>query len=122
VFSKNSVASIELVPGYGVREDAHFGDKVKNRSRVAKDLLRARTGHETDVVTRAIIDLGMQLGLEVVAEGVETDVELAKLQAIGCKLGQGYLFAPPRADSVPPLFRGPVQAAFRDLLQPVLKG
>jgi diguanylate cyclase (GGDEF)-like protein/PAS domain S-box-containing protein len=85
-------------------------------------LLRARTEHETDVVMRAIIDLGMQLGLEVVAEGVETDVELAKLQAIGCKLGQGYLFAPPRAsDSVPPLFRGPVQEAFRELLQPVPK-
>jgi PAS domain S-box-containing protein len=83
-------------------------------------LLRARTEHETDVVMRAIIDLGRQLGLEVVAEGVETDVELAKLQAIGCKLGQGYLFAPPRAsDSVPPLFRGPVQAAFRELLQPL---
>jgi PAS domain S-box-containing protein len=82
-------------------------------------LLRARSEHETDVVMRAIIDLGMQLGLEVVAEGVETDVELAKLQALGCKLGQGYLFAPPRAsDSVPPLFRGPVQAAFRELLQP----
>jgi diguanylate cyclase (GGDEF)-like protein/PAS domain S-box-containing protein len=83
-------------------------------------LLRARTEHETDVVMRAIVDLGMQLGLEVVAEGVETDVELAKLQVIGCKLGQGYLFAPPRAsDSVPPLFRGPVQAAFRELLHPV---
>jgi PAS domain S-box-containing protein len=83
-------------------------------------LLRARTEHETDVVMRAIIDLGWQLGLEVVAEGVETDVELAKLQGIGCKLGQGYLFAPPRAsDSVPPLFRGPVQAAFRELLRPV---
>ena len=49
-------------------------------------LLRARTEHETDVVMRAIIDLGLQLGLEVVAEGVETDVELAKLQLIGCKL------------------------------------
>jgi PAS domain S-box-containing protein len=81
-------------------------------------LLRARSEHETDVVMRAIVDLGVQLGLEVVAEGVETDVELAKLQQIGCKLGQGYLFAPPRAsDSVPPLFRGPVQAAFRELLQ-----
>ncbi len=83
-------------------------------------LLRARTEHETDVVMRAIIDLGTQLGLEVVAEGVETDVELAKLQAIGCKLGQGYLFAPPRSsESVPPLFRGPVQAAFRELLNPL---
>jgi PAS domain S-box-containing protein len=83
-------------------------------------LLRARSEHETDVVMRAIIDIGTQLGLDVVAEGVETDVELAKLQSIGCKLGQGYLFAPPRAsDSVPPLFRGPVQAAFRELLQPV---
>jgi PAS domain S-box-containing protein len=37
-------------------------------------LLRARTEHETDVVMRAIVDSGCSSGLEVVAEGVETDV------------------------------------------------
>jgi MOSC domain-containing protein YiiM len=36
-FSKATVSSIELVPGHGVRDDAHFGVTVKHRSRVAKD-------------------------------------------------------------------------------------
>ena len=36
-FSKISVASIELVHGHGVRDDAHFGATVQHRSRVAKD-------------------------------------------------------------------------------------
>jgi MOSC domain-containing protein YiiM len=36
-FSKDSVPSIELVAGYGVRADAHYGATVKHRSRVAKD-------------------------------------------------------------------------------------
>lgn len=36
-FSKTTVASIELVPGHGVRDDAHYGVTVKHRSRVAKN-------------------------------------------------------------------------------------
>ena len=36
-FSKSSVPRIELVPGHGVRDDAHYGVTVKHRSRVAKD-------------------------------------------------------------------------------------
>ena len=36
-FSKTTSLAIELVPGYGVRGDAHFGMTVKHRSRVAKD-------------------------------------------------------------------------------------
>ena len=35
--SKTTVLSIELVPGHGVRDDAHYGVTVKHRSRVAKD-------------------------------------------------------------------------------------
>lgn len=36
-FSKSEVPSTELVPGHGVRDDAHYGVTVKHRSRVAKD-------------------------------------------------------------------------------------
>ena len=36
-FSKETVESIELVAGHGVRGDAHFGVTVKHRSRVAKN-------------------------------------------------------------------------------------
>lgn len=37
--------------------------------------------------------LAQSLGLETVAEGVETGEELELLRDLGCHLGQGYLFA-----------------------------
>jgi diguanylate cyclase (GGDEF)-like protein/PAS domain S-box-containing protein len=43
----------------------------------------------------AIILLAHKLGLEVVAEGVETEAQLALLKAAGCDLAQGYVFARP---------------------------
>jgi sensor c-di-GMP phosphodiesterase-like protein len=43
----------------------------------------------------AIIAIGERLGLEVVAEGIETEEQIALLQELGCELGQGFLFAKP---------------------------
>ena len=42
-----------------------------------------------------IVELGKRFGLTTVAEGIETWHECHKLQAVGCDLGQGYLFAKP---------------------------
>lgn len=42
-----------------------------------------------------ILTLGDRLGLRVVAEGIETEGQLKKLQSIGCSYGQGYLFNHP---------------------------
>ena len=44
---------------------------------------------------RSIISLGHDLGLEVVAEGVETPRQLAFLTQAGCDQVQGYIYAPP---------------------------
>jgi diguanylate cyclase (GGDEF)-like protein/PAS domain S-box-containing protein len=44
-----------------------------------------------------LIFLGRQLGLEVVAEGIEMDEQRTQLQGIECALGQGFLWAPPLA-------------------------
>jgi diguanylate cyclase (GGDEF)-like protein len=46
-------------------------------------------------VVRAIVDLGHALGLQVAAEGVETDVQLAQLRALGCDAAQGYFLGLP---------------------------
>ncbi|HEX2809662.1 MAG TPA: EAL domain-containing protein, partial [Kineosporiaceae bacterium] len=46
-------------------------------------------------IVRSMIDLGRNLGLEVVAEGVMTPAGHQVLQDLGCRLGQGYLIARP---------------------------
>ncbi|CAA7615248.1 bifunctional diguanylate cyclase/phosphodiesterase [Magnetospirillum sp. UT-4] len=46
-------------------------------------------------IARAIISMGHALGLMVVAEGVETEAQLAILAAQGCDAVQGFLFSPP---------------------------
>jgi diguanylate cyclase (GGDEF)-like protein/PAS domain S-box-containing protein len=46
-------------------------------------------------IVKAIIDLAHNLGLEVVAEGVENLLQKQLLSKLGCEYGQGYLFARP---------------------------
>lgn len=46
-------------------------------------------------VLRSIISLGAELGIDVVAEGVETEQQLRMLQDFGCPRVQGYLLARP---------------------------
>ena len=46
-------------------------------------------------IVRTIIGLGNQIGLAIVAEGIETSEQLQILQDLGCQFGQGYLFSQP---------------------------
>ena len=48
---------------------------------------------DSRVIVGALIHLGHDLGLHVVAEGVETDEQLALLEVLGCPSAQGHLFA-----------------------------
>ncbi len=50
---------------------------------------------QATAICRAVITMGEQLGLTVVAEGVETRVQAACLRAEGCHEMQGYLVSPP---------------------------
>ena len=49
------------------------------------------------LLTRTIIQLGHDLGVSVVAEGIESSRQLGMLRDMGCALGQGYLVAAPMA-------------------------
>jgi diguanylate cyclase (GGDEF)-like protein len=51
-------------------------------------------GDRSDL-TRAIVQMGRTLRLEVIAEGVESESQRSALLNCGCRLGQGYLFARP---------------------------
>jgi EAL domain-containing protein (putative c-di-GMP-specific phosphodiesterase class I) len=69
-------------------------------------------------IVRALIQLGAVLGIRVVAEGIETEVQLESLRNFGCAYGQGYFLARPlTVDQVEPLLEAapaPAQGARRD--------
>ena len=57
-------------------------------------------------IVRGIIALGHAMGLSVVAEGVETEAQLAMLRDLDCDLAQGYLYSPALdADALAELLR-----------------
>lgn len=67
-------------------------DYLKIDKRLSEDI----TGSSRDrIVVRGVIDMARSLGLDVIAEGVETEDQLALLAQEGCTLYQGYLCSPP---------------------------
>ena len=63
-------------------------DRLKIDKSFVQDLGASR---QVDAIVHAIIEMGHALGLEVTAEGMETEAQLAFLRAHGCALVQGYL-------------------------------
>ncbi len=51
---------------------------------------------ENEAIVAAIIGMAHALGLSVVAEGVETEAQARKLQALGCEVAQGFYFSRPK--------------------------
>lgn len=63
---------------------------------------------ESGRMVEAMIQLAHGLGMMPLAEGIETDGELAFLRAAGCTRGQGFLFSRPvPADQIPALLARP---------------
>ena len=64
--------------------------------KIARPLVeRIGTGSADERVTRAIVGLAKSLGLEVVAEGIESRDQAERLKDLGCHLGQGFYFDRP---------------------------
>lgn len=67
-------------------------DKIKIDKSFVKDLLE---DEDDATIVRAVIQLGKSLGMQVIAEGVETAEQEAYIIAEGCHEGQGYYYARP---------------------------
>jgi EAL domain-containing protein (putative c-di-GMP-specific phosphodiesterase class I) len=71
----------------------HFPvDKIKIDRLFVRDL--GETSGKLEIL-RAILSLASKLGVGVVAEGIETEGQLVRLQDLACGFGQGFLFAEP---------------------------
>src|SRR5580704_9462498 len=90
----SSLSYLQRLPVSRVKIDQSFIHGITNRSR------------ETVPLIRAIVDLAHGLGLTVIAEGVETELQLEILSAAGCDQVQGYLIHKPQPASL-------VETAFR---------
>lgn len=64
--------------------------KIKIDQSFVRDLAKSV---KDQAVVKSVIDLGLALGREVLAEGVETDADRRILQGLGCTTAQGFLFS-----------------------------
>ncbi len=53
------------------------------------------TTDNDNAIVRTISTLARNLGMEVIAEGIETEEQYQQLKMLGCEYGQGYLFSHP---------------------------
>ena len=60
-------------------------------------LAEGSPGVESSQLVRTIVSLGRYLGVDVVAEGVESDRQSDQLRALGCQMAQGFRFSRPIA-------------------------
>ena len=67
-------------------------DQLKIDQSFVRDIL---TDHDDEVIARSIVALGHNLGMSVIAEGVETVGQRDLLAQMGCDAFQGYLFGRP---------------------------
>jgi len=69
---------------------------------------RMTEGDQPLQIVRTIIELARVLGMDVVAEGIETREQYRLLRQLGCRFGQGFLFARPMAaENISKLLRMP---------------
>lgn len=80
----SSLSYLQTFPFDRLKIDRSFIERINEDERSA-------------AIVKTILMFGETLGIEVVAEGIETEAQLARLKDFGCKFGQGYLFSRPVA-------------------------
>ena len=68
-----------------------------NYLKIDRSFVARLTTDNDNAIVRTISTLARNLGMEVIAEGIETEEQFRQLQKLGCEYGQGYLFSPPVA-------------------------
>lgn len=66
-----------------------------NRLKVDREFIREIGEGGDGAIAETIVELGKKLGLEVIAEGIETEAQLDYIKRLGCDEAQGFYFAKP---------------------------
>ncbi|MFN8016247.1 MAG: EAL domain-containing protein [Acidimicrobiia bacterium] len=107
VDANSTIAMLDQLKNLGVHfEVDDFGTGFSSLSYLKKfpvDALKIDQGFidglgrdpEDSAIVTAVVSLSHALGLQAIAEGVETPLQMAELKTLGCEYAQGYLFARP---------------------------
>ncbi|MCU1634040.1 MAG: response regulator receiver modulated diguanylate cyclase/phosphodiesterase with sensor(s) [Micrococcaceae bacterium] len=79
---RSSLARLGSLPFTTLKIDKSFIDELTDTS-------------PKDIIIKAIVAMAHGMGLDVVAEGIETPTQLAQLRALGCDAGQGFFLSRP---------------------------
>jgi len=63
--------------------------------KIDQSFIKRIGGEQNGEIVRAVVALARNLGMQVVAEGIETVIQLDQLRALNCEQGQGYYFSRP---------------------------
>ena len=80
----SSLSYLHRFPTNTIKVDRSFVSRMGDKSEDAQ-------------IVQTIIILGHNLGMDIVAEGVETAEQLANLRTLNCEYGQGFFFSKPLA-------------------------
>src|SRR3546814_17863380 len=82
--------------GTGYSSISHLRQLPVTELKIDKSFVATMTTNEHDaVIVRTLIELGARMGLDTVAEGVESTEAYDLLRTYGCQQGQGYLISRP---------------------------
>lgn len=84
--------------GTGYSSLAYLRDLPLDILKIDKTFVDALETNAHEPLVESMISIGRHMGLQVVAEGVETPIQLERLKALGCSIFQGYLFSKPLSE------------------------
>lgn len=85
--------------GTGYSSLAYLRDLPLDILKIDKAFVDALETSAHEPLVESMIAIGHNMGLQVIAEGVESQIQLERLKALGCKVFQGYLFSKPMAEA-----------------------
>jgi len=85
--------------GTGYSSLSYLAELPVQTLKIDQSFIKRLTESDTNArVVQAVIALGKAMGLEVIAEGVETEQQMEIVRTLGCDLAQGFLIAKPLPD------------------------